>query len=59
IGRRFGELHAVRLDTGQATPALDLLIAATALEHNHTLATHNVRDFKDVPGLDVVDWLDP
>jgi tRNA(fMet)-specific endonuclease VapC len=30
---------------------LDLLIAATALEHNLTLLTRNVRDFQNIPGL--------
>jgi predicted nucleic acid-binding protein len=29
----------------------DALIAATALEHNLTLATHNEGDFSWVPGL--------
>jgi len=31
--------------------ALDLLIAATAIEHNLTLVSRNVRDYADVPGL--------
>jgi predicted nucleic acid-binding protein len=31
--------------------ALDLLIAATAIEHGLTLVTRNVDDFKDLPGL--------
>ena len=31
--------------------ALDLLIAATAIEHNLTLVTRNVRDYRDIPGL--------
>lgn len=30
---------------------LDLLIAATAIEHNLTLVTRNVDDFGDIPGL--------
>ena len=29
----------------------DLLIAATALEHDFILATRNVRDYRDIPGL--------
>lgn len=31
--------------------ALDLLIAATAIEHDLTLVTRNVQDYADVPGL--------
>jgi tRNA(fMet)-specific endonuclease VapC len=31
--------------------ALDLLIAATALEYNLTLVTKNTEDFKDIPDL--------
>ena len=33
----------------------DAIIAATALVHNHTLLTHNLSDFKNVPNLIVVD----
>ena len=34
--------------------ALDLLIAATAIEHGLILVTRNVADYGDVPGLQVV-----
>ena len=37
---------------GRPLPAIDSLLAATALEHGLVLATHNVRDF-DFPGLTV------
>lgn len=41
----WGTLTA-RLDgTGKPMPVMDALIAATALQHNMTLATHNVADF--------------
>jgi predicted nucleic acid-binding protein len=30
---------------------LDLLIAATALKHNLTLVTRNVKDYDDIPDL--------
>jgi len=33
------------------TRSLDLLIASTALHHGLVLATANVRDFRDIPGL--------
>lgn len=42
----------------QGTPigAHDVLIAATALSHQGTLITRNVREFSRVQGLRVVNW---
>jgi tRNA(fMet)-specific endonuclease VapC len=59
VGRKFGEVRAALFDAGKPAPEMDLLIAATALVHNLTLVTHNVRDFANVPGLTVQDWLNP
>jgi len=59
VGRRFGELRAGLFDAGTPAPEMDLLIAATALEHNLTLVTHNVQDFANLPGLTLEDWLTP
>ncbi len=41
---------------GQPIGPHDTLIAATALRHQATLVTHNVREFSRVPGLRWVDW---
>jgi tRNA(fMet)-specific endonuclease VapC len=35
---------------------MDLSIAAIALEHDSTVVTRNVRDFRRVPDLKVEDW---
>ena len=41
---------------GQIIGANDLWIAAHALAANLTLVTNNTREFRRVPGLEVVDW---
>jgi tRNA(fMet)-specific endonuclease VapC len=55
----FGSVRAPLLDQGLPAPGMDLLIAATALLHNLTLATHNTAHYAHVPGLSLVDWLVP
>ena len=55
----FLELHvdravaerAGRLSRGSRLRLPDALIAATALEHDRTLVTRNIRDFEGVDGL--------
>jgi tRNA(fMet)-specific endonuclease VapC len=59
IAERFGELRADLLDRGQAPPDFDLFIAATALEYDLTMITHNLRDFSGISGLRIQDWLGP
>jgi tRNA(fMet)-specific endonuclease VapC len=56
VAWKFGEIHGQLLDRGLPVHGMDLLIAATALAHNLTLVTHNIRHFANVPGLTVVDW---
>jgi predicted nucleic acid-binding protein len=51
IMERFGALRAGLRRQGLLIPDLDLLIAATALEHGLTLLTRNVRHFGRLPGL--------
>lgn len=52
-----GQIGARLRDKGRALDFGDLLIAATALVNDHTVATHNTRDFNDIPGLRICDWL--
>jgi tRNA(fMet)-specific endonuclease VapC len=59
IARKFGEVRGKLLDQGQIVPGIDMLLAATALVHNLTLVTHNIRHFTKIPGLGLDDWLAP
>ena len=57
VAEKFGEIRAALLDTGSRCPEMDLLIGATALVHDLTVATHNTTDFRSIPGLRITDWL--
>ena len=45
--------------TGTPIGPHDTLIAATALRHQATLVTRNVREFSRVPGLQCLNWHQP
>lgn len=51
--RVHAELFSYLSKKGKLIGAHDLLIAATALAHDCRLFTHNVREFKQVPGLEI------
>jgi toxin FitB len=53
-GLRWAELLADLRRSGRAMPIKDSLIAATALLHGLTVATHNVEDFTKA-GVEVLD----
>ena len=46
ISRRWAKLVVDVKQKGETIPLLDGMIAATALQHDLTIATRNVRDFK-------------
>jgi predicted nucleic acid-binding protein len=48
---RFAETRAYLRKRGEGIPDFDLLIAATALHHDLTLLTFNLRHFGRVPDL--------
>jgi toxin FitB len=55
VADRWGHLVA---RAGRPLPAIDSLLAATALVHDLTLVTRNLRDF-EFPGLSVINpWVD-
>jgi tRNA(fMet)-specific endonuclease VapC len=51
VARQFGALRSQLRQIGMLIPDMDLLIAATALRHNLTLCTQNVKHFSRIPGL--------
>jgi predicted nucleic acid-binding protein len=51
VMERFARVRAELLRRGQLIPDLDLLIAATALHHDLTLLTRNVRHFHRISDL--------
>jgi predicted nucleic acid-binding protein len=44
----WGELVAKSENKGRTLPTIDSLIAATAIAHNLSIVTRNVKDFKDL-----------
>ena len=56
IARRFGVERAILFDAGKPVAELDLMIAATALEYDLTLVTHNTSDYQRISGLRLRDW---
>ena len=57
--RAYGFSDSLHGCLHMATNTLILMIAATALTHGLTLVTHNTQDFLHVPGLTIIDWLNP
>jgi predicted nucleic acid-binding protein len=53
IARQCARLreHLKRQNKRVNPRALDLIIAATALEHDLTLVTRNINDYNDIPNL--------
>ena len=56
VADRWGLLAAEAKKKGQALATIDGLLAATALEHNLTIVTRNVRDFRDSHALLLNPW---
>jgi predicted nucleic acid-binding protein len=53
----YGELRAQSEQHGRLHSDIDLLVAATAIRHDLTLVTRNVRDFEGFENLEVADWM--
>ena len=59
VARRFARISGDLRSRGLIIPAADVLIAATALHHELTLVTRNVRHFERIPGLQLHAEADP
>lgn len=57
VAERAGDLLAAVRRRGRPRSTEDILIAATALSHRLIMVTHNRRDFLDIPGLRIEDWM--
>lgn len=56
VADRWGRLQAM---AGRPLPAIDSLLAATAMEHDLVLVTRNVRDFDRLPVQVLNPWIAP
>jgi len=56
IMKRCGWIRRYLRDSGQLIPDFDIVIAATALEHDLILITRNTNHFARVGGLRLYDW---
>jgi len=54
--RVFGSITGFLQQIGKPAGDMDVLIAATAMVHGHSLITRNARHFKDIPHLIVEDY---
>jgi tRNA(fMet)-specific endonuclease VapC len=54
--KEYGEIRHSLEHTGQRVDQFDLLIGATALHHNMTLVTSNLRHFERMEGLKIENW---
>ena len=55
IARIAGQVDALSRAEGKTIPTADLYIGATALNLGFALGTHNLRHFRMIPGLSVLE----
>jgi predicted nucleic acid-binding protein len=57
--RKYGEIFAARHRAGRPIQAIDAQIVAIASVHGASLATRNIRDFKDCGVVLINPWQPP
>lgn len=53
----FGKIQAELRRVGKPTGEIDAFIAAVARSRQDTLVTNNIRDFENIPNLQLENWL--
>lgn len=59
VARRHALVYSELAREGQRIGAHDMIIAATALQHGHSLLTDDFKEFSRVPGLSVIRFEQP
>jgi tRNA(fMet)-specific endonuclease VapC len=54
----FGKIQSELKKIGKPTGELDILIAAVARSRNDILVTNNIKDFINIPNLQLENWLE-
>ncbi|MCR5200977.1 MAG: type II toxin-antitoxin system VapC family toxin [Saccharofermentans sp.] len=54
----LGRVRAQHEALGHVVGLLDLMIGSQAVNNDLVLVTHNTKDFVDIPGIKLEDWVD-
>ena len=52
----FGQIRAILEASGSAIGILDAMIGAQGVSNSLTVVTHNIREFRRIPGIVLEDW---
>ncbi|WP_442947580.1 type II toxin-antitoxin system VapC family toxin [Nostoc sp.] len=55
--REFGKIQSELRQIGRPTGEVDALIAAVVRSRNDILVTNNIKDFENIPNLQLENWL--
>lgn len=56
--REFGKIQSELRQIGRPTGEVDALIAAVVRSRNDILVTNNIKDFENIPNLQLENWLE-
>lgn len=58
VMKTAGDIHAELRKAGIVIEDADVLTAAFCIRNEYILVTHNVKHFKDIKDLNVIDWVE-